>query len=165
MAYLVFEDGRSFKGDFFACDKSIAGELAYVTDMVGFEEVLVDPKYEGKIVVFTYPMVGNYGIEKKTIKGKAIRVKGVIAKEFCLKPSNFAMDMTIKEFFTENGITAISGVDTRAITKHIINDKKYHCVIVGETLKVQAVPFEKDIDIAKGKMEIERILKLAKEEN
>lgn len=163
MAYLVFEDGRSFKGEFFACDKSIAGDLVYVTDMVGFEDVVFNPNFEGKIVVFTYPMIGNYGIDKKTIKGKAPLIKGVVAKEFCKKPSNFAMDMTIKEFFEEYGITALAGVDTRAIVKHIINAKKTNSVIVGEYLKEKAVPFERALNSHEGEQEVKRILALTKE--
>ncbi|MDI9640014.1 glutamine-hydrolyzing carbamoyl-phosphate synthase small subunit [Geitlerinema splendidum] len=118
-AYLVLSDGTVHEGSLIGAEGCTVGEVVFNTGMTGYQEILTDPSYAGQLVVFTYPMIGNYGINDDDYESDRIQVKGIIVREACDKPSNWRSRMTIDAHLRERGITGIQGLDTRAITKHI----------------------------------------------
>ena len=87
--------------------------------MVGYQEMLTDPSYAGQILVPTYPLIGNYGINKEDFESKRIQVSGFVVREECLQPNHYLSTQTLRQFLTEHDIPGISGVDTRAITRKL----------------------------------------------
>ena len=118
-AILVLEDGAVFEGHSFGSDKTVYGEVVFDTAMAGYQEMLTDPSFAGQIVVPTYPLIGNYGINNEDFESARIQVRGFAVKEQCLEPSHWRCKKTLEEYLAENGIPGIQGVDTRAITRHI----------------------------------------------
>jgi carbamoyl-phosphate synthase small subunit len=119
---LVLQDGTSFRGvkrGYFPQDKIMVGEVVFNTALLGYQEVITDPSYKGQIICFTYPHIGNYGINQLYSEREKAYCEGVIAKHITENPSFRASEMTLEQFLIENQIPALSGVDTRALTKHI----------------------------------------------
>src|SRR3989338_7287839 len=87
--------------------------------MTGYQEVLTDPSYAGQIVVLTYPLIGNYGVNKEDVESSKIHVKGFVAKEFCRTHSNYRATESLISYLDKNNILAVEGLDTRALTRHI----------------------------------------------
>ena len=114
---LVLEDGREFPGVGFASDVESIGELVFNTSMVGYQEILSDPSYAAQIIVMTYPLIGNYGITDEDYETKFPSIGGMIVKENNDSPSNFRYTKTLAEVLDENNIPAMSGVDTRMLTR------------------------------------------------
>ena len=120
-AILYLEDGTVFHGQSLAAVGETAGEVVFNTAMSGYQEVLTDPSYAGQIVVMTYPLIGNYGINEEDAESKGVHVKGFIVKEFCRRHSNYRASKSLTQYLNENKIIAIEGVDTRALTRHLRN--------------------------------------------
>jgi carbamoyl-phosphate synthase small subunit len=118
-AILVLEDGRIFEGTSFGVPGERYGEVVFNTGMTGYQEVLTDPSYEGQIVVMTYPLIGNYGINNEDSESRSIWLEGFVVKELCRKPSNWRSERTLDSFLKDHNIVGIQGIDTRALTKHI----------------------------------------------
>ena len=118
-AWLVLEDGSSFEGVSFGADCEGYGELVFNTSMTGYQEILTDPSYAGQIVMLTYPMIGNYGIDPNTVESKKIQVSGLVVREDCDLPSHWNTQATLAEFLASQGISGIAGVDTRAVTRRL----------------------------------------------
>ncbi len=118
-AYLVLEDGSVHRGEAFGEDASSFGEVVFNTSMTGYQEVLTDPSYAGQLVMLTYPLVGNYGINREDIESKRIQVRGLIVREHCDQPSHGNSELTLDEYLRSQGIAGIAGVDTRAITRRL----------------------------------------------
>jgi carbamoyl-phosphate synthase small subunit len=118
-AILVLEDSAVFEGYSFGAAKTVSGEVVFDTAMAGYQEMLTDPSFAGQIVVPTYPLIGNYGINNDDFESTRIQVRGFVVKEQCIQPSHWRSKKTIEEYLAENGIPGIYGVDTRAITRHI----------------------------------------------
>lgn len=116
---LILEDGTVFAGKGFGSDKDIIGEVVFTTGMTGYQEILSDPSYCGQIVTFTYPLVGNYGINRDDFETINPAVKALIVKEAADFPSNFRSEMSLDEYLKMKQIPAISGVDTRKLTRII----------------------------------------------
>lgn len=95
------------------------GEVVFNTGMTGYQEILSDPSYAGQMVVFTYPMIGNYGINIDDFESERLQVSGVVVREACNEPSNWRSAQTIDALLRERGVTGIQGIDTRALTKRI----------------------------------------------
>lgn len=117
--YIVLEDGHVFKGYSFGGQGDIIGELVFTTGMLGYIETLTDSCYFGQIVMQTFPLVGNYGINKEDCKNKAPQLKGYIVREWCEKPSNFRCEENLDDYLKRNNIVGVYGVDTREITQII----------------------------------------------
>lgn len=113
------EDGSVYEGYAFGAEASAYGEVVFNTSMVGYQEMLTDPSYAGQIVVPTYPLIGNYGINKQDFESKKIQVRGFVVREECLEPNHYLNSSTLHQFLEENGIPGICGVDTRAITRRL----------------------------------------------
>jgi len=118
-ALLVLEDGTAFEGRTFAGEGEVEGEVVFNTSMTGYQEVLTDPSYRGQIVVMTYPLVGNYGVNPEDMESANIQVEGFVVREYEPAPSNWRSRMTLAEFLGGNGIVGIEGVDTRALTRRL----------------------------------------------
>ncbi|MCI5802184.1 MAG: carbamoyl phosphate synthase small subunit [Oscillospiraceae bacterium] len=116
-AWVVLADGQVLEGQSFgACGTSI-GEIVFNTGMTGYQEVLTDPSYYGQIVTQTYPLIGNYGINNDDMESASCHVKGYIVREWCDEPSNFRVAMNIDQYLKKQNIIAVSGIDTRRLTK------------------------------------------------
>jgi carbamoyl-phosphate synthase small subunit len=87
--------------------------------MVGYQEMLTDPSYAGQIVVPTYPLIGNYGINEQDFESNKIQVSGFVVREECLEPSHYLSTKTLHQYLAESSIPGIHGVDTRAITRRL----------------------------------------------
>ncbi len=120
-AYLYLENGQVFEGNAFGSLKETTGEVVFNTGMSGYQEVLTDPSYFGQIVVMTYPLIGNYGINLEDAESDGVKVKGFIVRDKCEMPNNFRCEMELDGYLKQNNIPAIEGVDTRALTKILRN--------------------------------------------
>ena len=117
--YLVLEDGTYYTGFKLGAETLTQGEIVFNTAMTGYQETLSDPSYTGQIITFTYPLIGNYGINREDFESLAPTLKGIVVKEACQAPSNFRSQKTLNDVLIEFDIPGISGVDTRSITKKI----------------------------------------------
>ncbi|TMB69980.1 MAG: glutamine-hydrolyzing carbamoyl-phosphate synthase small subunit [Chloroflexi bacterium] len=118
-ALLVLEDGTIFEGKPFGAPARSHGEVVFSTAMTGYQEMLTDPSFAGQVLVLTYPLAGNYGINRETVESKRIQVRGLIVHETCNLPSHWASDMTLHEYLASQDIPAIASVDTRALTRRL----------------------------------------------
>ncbi len=118
-AYLVLENGKTFRGERFGAEGEMAAEVVFTTGMTGYLETLSDPSYWGQIVVQTFPLIGNYGVIPADFESDRIGPKAYIVKQWCQAPSNFRSEGSLDTFFKERGVIGLSGVDTRALTKTI----------------------------------------------
>lgn len=116
---IVLENGREFPGYGFGADREAINEIVFNTSMVGYQEVFSDPSYTDQMVVMTYPLIGNYGTAEEDYESKFPSLGGMIVREYNDTPSNFRYTKTLKEVFEEHNIPAISGIDTRALTRII----------------------------------------------
>ena len=116
---LILEDGSVYKGYGFGSDEEMTGEVVFNTAMTGYQETISDPSYNGQIITFTYPLIGNYGINRDDYETINPSIKGIVTREICKKPSNFRSRNTLDKVLEEVGIPGISGVDTRSLTKRI----------------------------------------------
>lgn len=118
---LVLEDGSVYKGYGFGADVEMAGEVVFNTAMTGYQETISDPSYNGQIITFTYPLIGNYGINRDDYETINPSIKGIVTREICRKPSNFRNEFTLDEVLKDLNIPGISGIDTRSLTKKLEN--------------------------------------------
>lgn len=118
-AILVLEDGTQYEGLTFGAECNVCGEIVFDTAMTGYQEMLTDPSFAGQIVVPTYPLIGNYGINDIDIESDKIQVSGFIVSEYCEHPSNWQSKRTLHEYLKDNNIAGLHSVDTRALTRHI----------------------------------------------
>ncbi|MFY4773804.1 carbamoyl phosphate synthase small subunit [Metabacillus sp. RGM 3146] len=116
---LVLEDGTIFEGEGFGSTQDITGEVVFHTGMTGYQEILSDPSYCGQIVMLTYPLIGNYGINRDDFETIRPFINGLIVKELCQQPSNWRNEKSLNEYFKEKKIPGISGIDTRKLTRII----------------------------------------------
>ncbi len=118
-AILVLADGSVYQGYSFGAETDAYGEVVFNTSMVGYQEILTDPSYAGQIVVPTYPLIGNYGINEQDIESAKIQVRGFAIREECYQPSHYLSTKTLHQYLAEYGIPGISGIDTRAVTRKL----------------------------------------------
>ena len=119
---LILENGQVYSGLNFGSNEKKIGELCFVTSMVGYQDILSDPSYYGKIVCMSYPLIGNYGLSDDDYDFKNIHVRGYVVKENNDLPSNFRSTRTLSEAMEENHVTGIQGIDTRELVK-ILRDQ------------------------------------------
>jgi carbamoyl-phosphate synthase small subunit len=134
-AALVLSDGTVFPGEPFGGEpaslaQGALGEVVFNTAMSGYQEILTDPSYLGQIVVMTYPHIGNYGIAPEDIESRSAFCSGFVAHEFCDRPSNWRSKQTLGEYLKQKGIPGITGVDTRALTRHLRDKGAMNAYIV-----------------------------------
>ncbi len=118
-ALLMLEDGSIYNGYAFAGSAEVFGEVVFNTGMAGYQEVLTDPSYKGQILVMTYPLIGNYGINQEDMESDAIHMEGFIVREYVGLPSNYRSTKTLKNFLESFGKPGLDDIDTRVITKKL----------------------------------------------
>jgi len=118
-AMLALEDGRVFRGEAFGADTETTGEVVFNTAMTGYQEVLSDPSYCGQILTFTYPLIGNYGVNDEDFESAGLRAQGMVCRDLCEVPSNWRSTGTLDALLRDKGLPGITGVDTRALTRHL----------------------------------------------
>jgi carbamoyl-phosphate synthase small subunit len=118
-AYLILEDGVRFDGIRLGARGLTVGEVVFNTSMTGYQEMLTDPSYAGQVLVPTYPMIGNYGINGRDWESRQIQVRGLVVREDCEQPSHLESELTVHEYLMRHGIPGVAGVDTRAITRRL----------------------------------------------
>jgi len=129
--YLVLEDGTVFEGELFGANIEKAGEVVFSTGGVdGYQESITDPSSKGQIIVFTYPLVGNYGVSDEFNASDKVHANGIVIKELTTEPSPFYRGKLLGDFMEEKGAVGITGVDTRALTLKIRQSGKMKGKIV-----------------------------------
>src|SRR5581483_4282832 len=135
---LILEDGTKILGKQFGANHSVAGEVVFTTGMVGYPESLTDPSYEGQILVFSYPLIGNYGVaDRKYFESDKIHVAGVIVSSYIDTPSHFQSRMTLGAWLKKEHIPALEIPDTRMLTQKI----RTHGVLLGKIVLGENLPF------------------------
>jgi carbamoyl-phosphate synthase small subunit len=117
--YLVLSDGEIFEGKLFGSKNFQVGEVVFNTSMTGYQEVMTDPSYYGQIVTMTYPLIGNYGINKGYNQSSSIKCKGFIVRENCSEFSHWDGHMSLDDFLKDSDVVGLSEIDTRKLTKKI----------------------------------------------
>src|SRR5688572_11559303 len=118
-AKLALEDGTVFTGRAFGAAGTTEGEVVFNTSMTGYQEILTDPSYAGQIVTMTYPLIGNYGINRQDVESKKPHVAGLIIKELAPAYSNWRADLSLDAYLKQNNIVGIEGIDTRALVRKL----------------------------------------------
>lgn len=118
-AFLALEDGSVYEGYAFGAEVDSYGEVVFATSMTGYQEMLTDPSFAGQIVVPTYPMIGNYGVNEQDFESKKIQVAGFAVREECHKPSHGLSIRTLDDYLRAEGIPGITGIDTRALVRRL----------------------------------------------
>ncbi|MFA5397707.1 MAG: glutamine-hydrolyzing carbamoyl-phosphate synthase small subunit [Methanomicrobiales archaeon] len=112
-AVLGLENGEYYIGEGFGVEGSSAGELVFTTQMGGYMEALSDPGYQGQILMFTYPLIGNYGVHPDNFQSSTVHALGCVVRELCKNP---ASTPSLGDYYSDNGLLGISGIDTRKLT-------------------------------------------------
>ena len=133
-AKLALEDGTVFTGRAFGHAGTTEGEVVFNTSMTGYQEILTDPSYKGQIVSMTYPLIGNYGINRQDAESRQPHVAGFVVKELPPVYSNYRADMSLDEYLRQNRIVGIEGIDTRALTRKLRMDRTMRGVLSTELL-------------------------------
>jgi carbamoyl-phosphate synthase small subunit len=118
-AVLVLEDGRVFRGEAYGAVGSTFGEAVFSTGMTGYQETLTDPSYQGQVVVMTAPHVGNTGVNDEDPESRRIWVNGYVVRDPARRVSNWRAKRSLGEELAAQGVVGISGIDTRALTRHL----------------------------------------------
>ncbi|HEX7878434.1 MAG TPA: carbamoyl phosphate synthase small subunit [Candidatus Eisenbacteria bacterium] len=118
-ALLALEDGTVFPGWSCGAPGEMSGELVFNTSMMGYPEIITDPSYRGQIVTFTYPLIGNYGINAADAESPKPCLSGVVVRTMCGEPSSWRSKETLPDYLRRHRVVAIEGVDTRALTRRL----------------------------------------------
>ncbi len=133
-ALLALEDGTVLEGSSFGHPGEKSGELVFNTSMTGYQEILTDPSYKGQIVIMTYPLIGNYGVNKEDIESQGPKVEGFIIKENSPLFSNWRGERCLSDYLIQHHIMGVEGMDTRALTKHIRSKGAMKAILSTEDL-------------------------------
>ncbi len=144
-AIIALEDGKIFHGISFGAQGEKYGEVVFNTSMSGYQEIITDPSYKGQIVVMTYPLIGNYGINKEDVESRKPFLEGFAVKEYSKIASNWRSQKELGAYLKENKIMGIEGIDTRALTLHIRESGALKAV-----LSTQDLDEKKLVEKAKG---------------
>src|SRR5246127_668377 len=118
-AILALADGRYYEGVSFGAEGEAVGEVVFNTSMTGYQEILTDPSYEGQIVTMTYPLIGNTGVNPEDVESRKPFLEAFIVKRLSPLPSNWRTTESLDEYLHKHKIPVISGIDTRALVRHI----------------------------------------------
>jgi carbamoyl-phosphate synthase small subunit len=118
-AYVLLEDGTRFDGLACGADLHAVGEVVFTTSMTGYQEAMSDPSYAGQLIVFTYPMIGNYGVSERAMESDRIHARAAIMRAAVNRDDAPGAERGWLEWLRENSVPAISGLDTRALVRHI----------------------------------------------
>ncbi len=119
VAWLVLADGAAWRGEAFGAAGEVGGEVVFHTGMTGYQEILTDPSYAGQIVCMTYPEIGNTGTNLEDEESRGVFLQGFVVREHVDFPSSWRSSDSLQEYLLRRGIPGISGIDTRALVRHI----------------------------------------------
>ncbi|HKL85388.1 MAG TPA: carbamoyl phosphate synthase small subunit [Treponemataceae bacterium] len=117
--YLILEDGTVYEGSLHGSEAEILCEVVFTTGMTGYGETVTDPSFEGQAVVMTYPMIGNYGINSEDCESKKPQVAALIVRELSTFASNYRSTETFSDYLKKHGVSVLSGIDTRSLTRRL----------------------------------------------
>jgi carbamoyl-phosphate synthase small subunit len=117
--FVLLEDGTRFDGELVGDPESITGEVVFNTSMTGYQEAVTDPSYAGQLITFTYPLIGNYGVSSEAMESDRVQARGVIMREAKNPDDAAGAEGGWLDWLRDCGVPAISGVDTRALVRHI----------------------------------------------
>lgn len=115
--YLVLADGTVLSGTLFGAESRAVGEVVFATGMTGYQEAITDPSYWGQILVLTYPLIGNTGINPEDFESGRPHVRGLVVRELCAQPSHWQATQTLSDYLARFDVVGLTGVDTRALTR------------------------------------------------
>ena len=138
-AKLILENGDVFVGKAFGHLEDSVGELVFNTGMTGYQELLTDPSYYGQIVVATYPLIGNYGINLEDMQSGSVKVRGFVIKEDAKLPNNWRCELTIDGFLRQHKVIGFKGIDTRHLTKLIRDNGAMKAIITTKNLSDEEI--------------------------
>src|ERR1700674_2728336 len=118
-AYVLLEDGMRFEGEACAAEGHAVGEIVFTTGMSGYQESITDPSFAGQLIAFTYPHIGNYGVSAAAMESDRAWARAAIMREACNREDAPSAELGWLDWLTGCGGPAISGVDTRALVRHI----------------------------------------------
>lgn len=135
-AILLLEDGTVFNG--FACGKigTATGEICFNTSMTGYQELFTDPSYYAQLLISTNVFVGNYGVKNSEAESDKIQIAGLICREYANNFSRKQADESIEDYFTQNNLVGIAGIDTRAVVRHIREKGAMNAIISSENTDI-----------------------------
>ncbi len=119
IAKLALEDGTAYTGASFGAEGEVDGEVCFNTSMTGYQEILTDPSYRGQIVTMTYPEIGNYGVNAEDVESAKPQLAGFVVRNRSSLASNFRADGPLEQYLQTAGVVGMSGIDTRALVRHI----------------------------------------------
>jgi len=115
---LVLADGSVFEGELIGAEHAVAsGEVVFNTALSGYQEIITDPSYAGQLITFTYPHIGNYGVNADDAESRGVFCRGVIIRELARRHSNYRAEQGLSEFLSGHGLSGIAGIDTRRLTR------------------------------------------------
>ena len=135
-AVLVLEDGYTERGVGFGFPGEYFGEIVFNTCITGYQEILTDPSYQDQVIVFTYPQIGNYGVNVEDVESSRIFPSAIVVRELSDYPSNWRSKSSLSDYLRYHGRIAISEIDTRALTRHIREKGAMRCGISTRSLNV-----------------------------
>ena len=138
-AILVLEDGRTFAGQSYGAIGDTTGEAVFATGMTGYQETLTDPSYHRQVVVQTAPHIGNTGVNDEDAESRRIWVSGYVVRDPARRPSNWRSRRSLDDELAAYGVVGISGIDTRALTRHLRERGAMRCGISATTTDTDAV--------------------------
>jgi len=136
-AVLALADGKVFEGEHFGAENEVEAEIVFNTSMSGYQEIITDPSYCGQMVVMTYPLIGNYGINPEDFESDRPYLSGFIIKELSRVQSNWRSRGNLEDFLKKNNVFGIQGIDTRALTRRIRDKGAQQAVLSINTTDTQ----------------------------
>jgi carbamoyl-phosphate synthase small subunit len=136
-AILALADGKIYEGEHFGAENEVEAEIVFNTSMSGYQEIITDPSYCGQMVVMTYPLIGNYGINPEDFESDRPYLSGFIVKELSRVQSNWRSSGNLEEFLKQNNVFGIQGIDTRALTRRIRDKGAQQAVLSTSTTDPQ----------------------------
>ena len=132
-ALLVLADGKIYKGEHFGSEGEVEAEIVFNTSMSGYQEIITDPSYCGQMVVMTYPLIGNYGVNPEDFESDRPHLSGFIIKELSKVQSNWRSRGSLEEFLKETNVFGIQGIDTRSLTRRIREKGSQQAILSTDT--------------------------------
>src|SRR3954454_9254512 len=117
--YVLLEDGARFEGDLRGDGECVTGEVVFNTSMTGYQESVTDPSYAGQIITFTYPLIGNYGVSAAAMESDRVHARAVVMRDAKNGEDVATAEGGWLDWLADCGVPAITGVDTRALVRHI----------------------------------------------
>ncbi|MDR3241604.1 MAG: carbamoyl phosphate synthase small subunit [Lactobacillaceae bacterium] len=143
--YLVLENGSIYEGEAFGSTAEVTGELVFNTGMSGYQESMTDLSYHGQILTFTYPLIGNYGINRDDFESLKPAASAIVVREIARRPSNWRSNMSLATWAEKMELPGISGVDTRALTRELREYGVMKATIVSENPKAALATLKGEI--------------------